>query len=361
MSFKDDLLELITNEIFNNNNFTDLCLEIFRDFFEFFALYDQFHMEGLKFFESFHNLIKNPKFNSIKAFLLYFAYQTKRYTSPSVKGLLNEDFINAKITEPQIYLEFCIYCFYRGLLYIEKKNFFMATYFYCTPLNIGLNNELENIVIFNDYSLQMARALCFLKGLSDFDISEYLFKKQKSSYGHEFEDKIKYNDMDEILSFLKRSKINLSNFNNFLKNNKTLSKDYKLDGLKKECEQSLILKLIKENLSIYKKIKLTKLATLTGIEFESLMKVIKKKCLDGELNVKYDEESDIIEVFDVEPSKKENILKTQELYKNILEGNKNLFINLRDKKLNELNNEVIEDENILNMINHINLNADDDD
>ena len=110
----------------------------------------------------------------------------------------------------------------------------------------------------------------------------------------------------------------------------------------------LIFKKIQENIKIYKKIKLSKLSQSTGIDFNILLRIIKKKCMEGELNVKYDEENDIIDVLDVDPGKKEKVKKTQELYKSIIEGNKNYFLSLRDKKLNELNNE--------GMINQININ-----
>ena len=122
-----------------------------------------------------------------------------------------------------------------------------------------------------------------------------------------------------------------------------------------EVEEMLIFKKIKENIKIYKKIKLTKLSQYTGIDFNILLKIIKKKCMEGELNVKYDEENDIIDVLDVDPGKKEKVKKSQELYKSIIEGNKNYFISLRNKKLKELNNE-----GMMNMINFNNIEDDDE-
>ena len=89
------------------------------------------------------------------------------------------------------------------------------------------------------------------------------------------------------------------------------------------------------------------------VSYCEMVKIIKKKCISGELNVKYDEESDVLEVFDIDPGMKENVKKTQDLYKSIIEGNKNYFINLRDKKLNELNGggkiNMIKDSVIFNM------------
>lgn len=355
--FKDDLVYLITYDIFDKY---DICLDILRDYFEFYAINaDILLEEGIAIFSSFKDFIKNQKFNSLKTFLFYLAYQAKKFGSPMVKELLSQELLSAEITDPKVYLDFCMYCFFKGLYYIEKKNYFLATYLFCTPVKMGLNNYLDFIYVFNEYTMQMIRALCFLKALTDFDITNYLFK-EKSKFLH-FEEKIKYEDIDNCLAFLRKEKIDYDNFSNFIKTNKELYQDYKLIGLKNEAKEKLILIKIKENLKYYKKIKLAKLAQKTNIEFNLLIKTIKKKCISGELNVKYDEENDVLEVFDIDPGMKENVKKTQDLYKSIIEGNKNYFINLRDKKLNELNGggkvNMIKD----SLIYNINIDDDEDD
>ena len=332
-NFKGDLIQLITYDLFDKYH---ICLDILREYFEFFAIYeDIFFEEGIKLFSSFKDCIKNQKFNSLKAFLFYFAYQSKKFGSSMVKELLSQELLTAEITDPKVYLDFSMYCFFKGLYYIEKKNYFLATYLFCTPVKMGLNNYLESIIVFNEYTIQMIKALCFLKPLTDFDITNYLFKEKSRFSG--FEVKTTYEDIDDCLVFLRKDRIDYDNFTNFLKKNKELYQDYKLIGLKNEAKEMLILKKIKEELKFYKKIKLAKLSQKANIEFNLLIKVIKKKCIAGELNVKYDEENDVLEVFDVDPGMKENVKKTQDLYKSIIEGNKNYFINLRDKKLNELN------------------------
>ena len=339
--YQKDILELITFELFPVSN---VCIEILRTIFRFYSEFE-LYIDGLKFFGKFTDLIKDPKFNSIKTFLFFFAYQAKRYSSPMVNELLKQELINAQITDGEEYLEFCMYCFFKGLYYIENKNYFMASYLFCAAVHMGLNNRSENMFVFNEFSIQMIKTLCFLKGLSNFDITNYLFNKKESiKY---YEDKMKFEKMDECLSYLRKQKVDLENFNNFVKMNKDVYKFNKLVGLKNEVEEMLIFNKIKENIKIYKKIKLTKLSQNMGIDFNILMKVIKKKCLEGELNVKYDEENDIIDVLDVDPAKKEKVKKGQELYKNLIEGNKNVFISLRNKKLNELNN--------VGMINQINV------
>lgn len=329
-TFEKDMLTLITEKLYFSSN---LCPELFRELFKFFAKSDITLIDGLSFFESFPFLIKKDDFNTAKAFLFYFAYRTKTYKSPMVKELLSQIFQKADITDAEEYLEFCMYCFYKGLYYIEKRNFFIATYLFCTAVQIGLNNQ-ENIIIFNEFSLQMIRCLCFLKLLCDFDIKDCLFKK--AEYKSYMSDKIDYEDMDNCLDFLKNDKVTLDTFEAFIGANKNLVSNYRLNGLKKEALEMLILKKIRENIKIFKKIKLSKLSQLMNIKFDELMRVIKKKCLEGELNVKYDEENDTIEVFDVDPGMNERMKKTQELYKNLIEASKFNFITLRDKKLLDL-------------------------
>jgi hypothetical protein len=350
--FKSDIPELFTNELmYTNSN----CVEVLREFFELYSQTEGYE-RGLRFFESFLEIIKNQSFNSVKAFLFFFAYQTKKYGSPAVKELLKQELINVKIENRNEYLDFCMYCFFKGLYYIERKNYFMAAYLYSTALFIGINNPYENIIVFNDFSLQMVRALCFLKCLSDFNTSEFIFRNKDI---FNILSITKNQEIDELLAFLKRDKVDLYYFDNFIKN-KDFYKDYKLIGLKNECLEMLILKKLREILSLYKKIKLTKLVGLIQVDFKDLLKTIKKKCIEGELNVKYDEETDVLEVFDVDPGKLENIRKTQEIYKEVLDGNKNIFISTRDKKLHEMlkqdilfNNDL---SNLTSMINNIDLN-----
>jgi hypothetical protein len=337
-------------ELYQSGN---ICILLLREYFEIFSHFEELFREGLKFFQQFPDLIKSQKFNSIKAFLFFFAYQTNKFSSPMVKELLSQELINAKINDREEYIDFCVYCFFKGLYYIENKNYFMATYLYCAAVNMGLNNHSDDIFVFNEFSIQMIRALCFLKGLSDFDITQYLFKKSELSKF--FEDKLQFESMDECLAYLRKEKIDLDNFYNFIKMNKDVYKKNKLIGLKNEVEEMLILKKLKDNIKIYKKIKLTKLSQFIGIDFNILMKIIKKKFIEGEINVKYDEENDIIEVLDIDPGKKEKVKKTQELYNSIIEGNKNYFTCLKDKKLEELQHE-----GIVNQIK-IGHNLEDDD
>ena len=57
--------------------------------------------------------------------------------------------------------------------------------------------------------------------------------------------------------------------------------------------------------------------------------------MNGEINVKYDDITEVIEVFDLDPGLKERVQRTKELYKKIIDANKNLFITLRDKKMDD--------------------------
>ena len=76
-----------------------------------------------------------------------------------------------------------------------------------------------------------------------------------------------------------------------------------------------------------------------------LWKYWKKKVLQGEINIKYDESQDIVEVFDLDPGLKERVEKTKIFYEKIIEGNKNMFLNMKNIKLDELNGKTKRDKN----------------
>lgn len=335
MEIKNAIIQLITLEHFLK--YPDESLEILRIYFQFYASNEELLIEGLKFFSLFADLIKIQKFNSIKAFLFYFAYQTKKYNFPQVQELLRQELLNVNIIYPKVYLEFCMYCFYKGLYYIERKNYYMASYLYCVAVYMGLRGNSQDSKIFNSFSIQMIRSLCFLKSLTDFDIRNYLYKESRRGMHYESEIfLIKQENINEYLNYLLKEKNELENFKTFVKSNKDFDSKYRLKGLRNEAEEALIFKKIKDTLCLYKKIKMGKLSQNTKIEYNDLIKVMKKKVLAGEINLKFDEKTDEIEVLDIDPGLKERVEKTKELYKNIIEGNKNLFIILRDKKIDEI-------------------------
>ena len=94
--------------------------------------------------------------------------------------------------------------------------------------------------------------------------------------------------------------------------------------------------MIKEKLKIYKRTTIAKLSTFTQLDYDVIMRILKKKVLEGEINIKYDESQDIIEVYDTDPGLKEKVEKTKQLYEKIIEGNKNLFIDKKNQKLDAL-------------------------
>lgn len=342
MDIKNEVIRLINPE--KSDIIRDEALDVLRHYFQFFAEFDQLLIEGLKFFSNFKDLIKVQKFNSIKAFVFYFAYQTKKFNTPEIKELLGQELLNVNIFEPRIYLEFCMYCFYKGLYYIERRNFFMASYLYTVAVSMGLRGNSEDCKIFNCFSMQMLRSLCFLKSLTDYDIKNGLFKESRTQHTELL--LINHEDIKECIGYLRNDRDDLNSLINFYKNNKDTVNNHKLKGLYNEAEEALILKKIRDTLALYKKIKMTKLAQQSQVEFKDLMRVMKKKVLEGQINIKYDEVTDVVEVFDVDPGLKERVQRTKELYSKIIEGNKNIFINLRDRKLDELSGKQTSQEEI---------------
>ena len=102
------------------------------------------------------------------------------------------------------------------------------------------------------------------------------------------------------------------------------------------AEEEIMFNVIKEKLKIFKRTRVSKISTLTQLDYTVIMKILKKKVLEGEINVKYDEAEDIIEVIDADPGLKEKVKKTKDLYEKIMEGNKNMFLNLKNNKFEQL-------------------------
>lgn len=209
----------------------------------------------------------------------------------------------------------------------------MTSYFYCMPIQIGL--KAKNGKLINNFTAQMLRSLCFLRILSNFRIKEAINYESRFRSFDELT-MIEYQDVSFCINFITKSKIDLKDFRDFIKEEDENIKKCSLQGLKQAAEEELIFQILKEILKVYKKIKMTKIAQLKKLEVRDIMKVLKKKVLAGEINVKYDESEDIIETFDVDPGAKERVKKTAELYEKIINGNKNMFNTLKNKKLDQL-------------------------
>lgn len=93
--------------------------------------------------------------------------------------------------------------------------------------NIILSKIMKKLYIFNEFSIQIIRALWLLKDLSDIDITDYLFESQ-SRITKLIEEKMQLENIDECLTYLRKDKIDLNSFNSFFKNNKDIYNDYKL-------------------------------------------------------------------------------------------------------------------------------------
>ena len=329
------LLKKDLDKIINPDNYTKISLEInqvLRQYFLFYAEHEEYYNEGLKFFSLFPEITKQEMFNSIKAFLFYFAYQTKHYTSKPVKDLLEQNLLMSQIFEHQTYLDFCMYCFYRGMYFLENRDFFMASYYYCAAVESGIKSGNSGKLL-NGFSCQMIRSLCFLRFLTKFDVKNKLFKESRY---RAFDDTsfIDYQDVGLCLNYIKKDSDDIKSFNQFVKENEENIKNCSLLGLKKLAEEENYFKTIKDKLKVYKRIKLPALSSAIQLDYNELKKVLKKKVLQGELNIKYDESEEIIEIFDLDPCLKERVEKTKNLYQKIIEGSKNMFTDLKIRKMN---------------------------
>ena len=352
-----EIIAIIKSKDFYSNASRESNI-ILRIYFLFYSNHEEYYIEGLKFFSKFPELISSQVFNSIKSFLFYFAYQLRNYSTKEVKELLEQNLLNAVIEDNKTYLDFCMYCFYRGLYFIERKDFYMGSYFYCTAVSMGFKGNRNNCKLFNGFNTQMIRSLCLLKFLTKFDVVNELFRG--SRFNRNLEDYLlEHQDISICIDFIKEQKTELNDFRTFILQNVNFEK-CGLKGLMKAAEEEIMFNTIKEKLKIFKRTRISKISTLTQLDYNDIMKILKKKVLEGEINVKYDESEDIIEVIDADPGLKEKVKKTKDLYEKIMEGNKNMFLNLKNNKFEELNGKPKDNALNIDLIQN-RMNGDDDD
>ena len=342
-SFSSEIVSIITSQDFYSKAFRE-SNSVLRRFFLFYSIQDEYLNEGLKFFSKFTQFINSQQFNSIKAFLFYFAYQSRNYETKEVKELLSQILLNAELIDNKTYLDFCMYCFYRGLYFLEHKDYYMTSYFYCTAVSMGLKTSQKGIKLLNRFTCQMIRSLCFLKFLTNYKITQIIFADR---FRRNFDDYlyIEYEDVSFCLDFIKEDKSDIKSFNEFKQKNLENFKDCRLKGLMKLAEDEIIFSELKKIFKVFKKIRIAKIVQQTQINLSDIMKIMKKKVLEGEINIKYDESQDIVEVFDLDPGLKERVEKTKQFYEKIIEGNKNMFLNMKYIKLDELNGKSKRDKN----------------
>ena len=260
----------------------------------------------------------------------------KKFDLEAVKSLLSQKLINALINDNKTYLDFCMYTFYRGLYFIENKDYYMASYYYCSAAIMGLKNNQFNMKLFNGFNTQMIRSLCLLKYLTKFDVSSAIFKEGRLHRTFDDYTLIEHQDVAFCLEFIHEDKKDLKSFKEFVDQNKENLNKCNLKGLMQAAEEEIIFGVIKNFLRIYKRTRMMKLCQVTQLDLNIIMKVLKKKVLEGEISIKYDEAEEIIEVLDVDPGLKEKVQKTKELYEKIIDGNKNMFMDLKNKKFEKI-------------------------
>ena len=212
----------------------------------------------------------------------------RNYSSKEVKELLNQLLLSTEIIDSKTYLDFCMYCFYRGLYFIENKDFFMASFFYTSAVTMGLRLGQKGEKLLNGFNCQMIRSLCFLKFLTKFNISKTIFNDTR--FHRDFSDYllIDHQDVSFCLDFIKENKTDIKAFNEFKQRNLNNINDCKLKGLMRVAEEEIIFNEVKKILKVYKRTRMAKIVQITQINFNDIVKMLKKKVLNGEIDIKYD-------------------------------------------------------------------------
>ena len=301
----DQIKEILQkSKTFIKNNYNDNrkeCDELLRVSFE---ILNKNNMKsfGKKYFLEFKNLLTSLNFENIKAFILYFSYHLNDFNE--IDEILNQIIIKTEFVDRNENLDFNLYCFYKGNIFLIKKNYNLAAFSYLCSL-VHLLNSRENCI--DDAQISIIKRLSLLNQIVDSEI-----KKMINEVFYQFSKLKMYNEVNKYIEIVIDNNDAEKNFENFFESRKNDFNKCKISGLAKIALNEYYLNKVKKQLKYYNRIKLTKLQKEVQIEFNKLINIIFYGIYNNKINVQYDEVEDILEIF----NDGENINKELEEVKN---------------------------------------------
>ena len=312
----------------NYENYKNECDELLRFCFEVLNR-DLNNMKsfGKKYFLQFKNLLTSLKFECIKAYILYFSYHLNDFEE--IDEILNQIIIKTDFVDRNESLDFNLYCFYKGNIFLIKKNYNLAAFSYLCSL-VHLLNSHENCV--DDAQINMIKRLCLLSQIVDFEI-----KKMIVDVFYKFSKLKMYNEVNKYIEITIDNNENEKNFENFFENKKNDFNKNKISGLAKIALNEYYLNKVKKQLKYYNRIKLTKLQKIVQIDFNKLINIIFYGIYNNKINVQYDEVEDILEIFNDGENINKELEEVKNCYSLLTKALTNIY--LFDKnKIEEINN-----------------------
>lgn len=297
----------------------DLFRSIFKYFFD-----KNLYKQGYDYFKQFTNFIKYPKFNSIQAFVLYFAARLQNYSDQIIQDLLRAFLVQGNINDYELYGDFCMFCFYKGTYFLEKRDYLLAAYIYLTSVNLAFS--IHETVLLNAFQTVMIKRLFFILGILEYNPFNEFIKVKHTYLSKEI-------DLYKYLKYMKDCKFNkIQEFSQIISDLSESIQKTDLKGLVDLCYKEVFLRNIKDILYNYKRIRGGVLADLIKKDLEEVLYVLKEKTMEGKISVKYDEVNDVIEVIDLDLGNEQFVERSKLLYQTLLDALKETHISLKKNK-----------------------------
>ncbi|MCQ2817277.1 MAG: hypothetical protein MJ252_08435 [archaeon] len=281
------------------------CDEIFQVIFEFLAK-NKTYLDGRNFFNSFQNMFKTTEYSPIKAYIFYFSYYSKNYSEID-RILYNFAQHQFKITESAERRNYFLFQYYKGLIHLHKKEFVFAAFSFLSLIGCAKPVDFK----FVDYiQLEGFKKLILIYPLLDSSFKEFMrtqLKKLEQYKNISQFDKY-YKLYEKLISSPKEGCLALTAF--IVEQEKEIKTSANL-GLANYSLMEARFQLIKGELKKYKRIFLNKFCNKINLAAELVKNILEIYSLRGCIDVKYDEETTIIEVIscDMDSEKKMEELK----------------------------------------------------
>jgi len=333
----------------NYNNLKNECNELLRVSFVKINSNKKIKTNGKQYFMQFKQFLTPLNFENIKAYILYYSYHSNDYNE--IEDIMSQIIIKTDFSDRYESLDFNLYCFYKGSIFLIKKNYNLAAFSFLCSL-IHLLNSHENCI--DDAQVGIIKRLALLYQIVDDNIKKMIYdifcKFSKLKYYNEINKYIEIcidNDVDKKFElFYEKVK------NDFAKS--------KISGLAKIALNEFYLNKVKKQLKYFNRIKLTKLQKIVQIDFNKLISIIFYGIYNNKINVQYDEVEDILEIFnDGDNINKE--LKEIKNYYSLLNnaiGNVYLFDKKKIEEIKNFENLSVEQKNQILIKKHRNREDD---
>lgn len=331
----------------NYNNLKNECNELLRACFE--IINTKLKSIGKSYFLQFKNILTPLNFENIKAYILYFSYHSNDYNE--IDDILSQIIIKTDFVDRYESLDFNLYCFYKGSIFLIKKNYNLAAFSFLCSL-VHLLNSHENCI--DDAQIGIIKRLSLLYQIVDDNIKKIIYdifcQFSKLKYFNEVNKYIEIcidNDIDK-------------KFEIFFENRKNDFTKSKISGLAKIALNEFYLTKVKKQLKYYNRIKLTKLQKIVQIDFNKLVSIIFYGIYNNKINVQYDEVEDILEIFNEGESINKELKEIKNYYSLLTNaiGNVYLFDKNKLEEIKIFENLSVEQKNQILMKKH--RNRDDD-